>query len=149
MTYRRYVMLAGLVILSLAVPRVVLKAQQQGSSGSSDQTTEKDKAQDDNAKPQSTGNKKQDLENRKKRDKELYKELDSPYKKWLNEDVIYIITTEEREEFIEQFWQRRNPDPDSSANSFKEEHYRRIAYTNEHYASGIPGWKTDRGRIYI
>src|SRR5580698_9330372 len=161
MTYRRYVMLAGLVILSLAVPRVVLKAQQQGSSGSSDQTTEKDKAQDDNAKPQSTGNKKQDLENRKKRDKELYKELDSPYKKWLNEDVVYIITpeerssfihlstNEEREEFIEQFWQRRNPDPDSTENSFKEEHYRRIAYTNEHFASGIPGWKTDRGRIYI
>ena len=161
MTYRRYVMLAGLVILSLAVPRVVLQAQQQGSSGSSDQATEKDKAQEDSGKPQSTGNKKQDLENRKKRDKELYKELDSPYKKWLNEDVIYIITpeerssfihlstNEEREEFIEQFWQRRNPDPDSSANSFKEEHYRRIAYTNEHFASGIPGWKTDRGRIYI
>ncbi len=162
MTYRRYLMLAGLVILSLAVPRVLLKAQQQGSSGSSDQqTTDKDKAQDDSAKPQSTGNRKQDLENRKKRDKELYKELDSPYKKWLNEDVIYIITpeerssfihlstNEEREEFIEQFWQRRNPDPDSSANSFKEEHYRRIAYTNEHFASGIPGWKTDRGRIYI
>jgi GWxTD domain-containing protein len=143
---------------------VVLQAQQQGSSGSSDQqTSDKDKPQDDSVAkpPQSTGNKKQDLENRKKRDKELYKELDSPYKKWLNEDVVYIITpeerssfihlstNEEREEFIEQFWQRRNPDPDSTENSFKEEHYRRIAYTNEHFASGIPGWKTDRGRIYI
>jgi GWxTD domain-containing protein len=98
---------------------------------------------------------------RQKRDKDLYNELDSAYKKWLNEDVIYIIsseerssflhlsTNEERESFIENFWQRRNPDPDSPENTFKEEHYRRIAYANEHYASGIPGWKTDRGRIYI
>jgi GWxTD domain-containing protein len=97
----------------------------------------------------------------KQSNKSLERELDSQYKKWLNEDVIYIITpeeknaflhlatNEEREQFIEQFWQRRNPDPDSPENTFKEEHYRRIAYTNEHYASGIPGWKTDRGRIYI
>jgi GWxTD domain-containing protein len=91
----------------------------------------------------------------------LYKELDSPYRKWLDEDVVYIITSEERnaflhlqtneerEQFIEAFWQRRNPDPDSPDNAFKDEHYRRIAYTNEHFASGVPGWKTDRGRIYI
>ena len=83
------------------------------------------------------------------------------YKKWLNEDVVYIITDEEksvfkslqtdeeREKFIEQFWARRNPDPRNPENTFKEEHYRRIAYCNEHFASGIPGWKTDRGRIYI
>jgi TonB family protein len=83
------------------------------------------------------------------------------YRKWLDEDVVYIITTEEwerflalktneeRDFFIEQFWARRSPDPRSSNNSFKEEHYRRIAYANEHFASGIPGWKTDRGRIYI
>jgi GWxTD domain-containing protein len=98
---------------------------------------------------------------KQKRDKELFKELNPQYKKWLDEDVVYIIsneersafvhlqTNEEREQFIEAFWQRRNPDPDSPENTFKEEHYRRIAYTNEHYASGIPGWKTDRGRIYI
>ena len=98
---------------------------------------------------------------RSRKDKDLYKELASPYKKWLDEDVVYIITpeersaflhlstNEEREQFIEQFWQRRNPDPDSPENTFKEEHYRRIAYANEHFASGIPGWKTDRGRIYI
>ena len=98
---------------------------------------------------------------RQKRDKDLYKELDSQYKKWLDQDVVYIImpeertaflhltTNEEREPFIEQFWLRRNPDPDSVDNTFKEEHYRRIAYANEHYASGIPGWKSDRGRIYI
>jgi GWxTD domain-containing protein len=94
-------------------------------------------------------------------DRQLLKELDSQYKKWLDEDVIYIIspeernafihlqTNEEREQFIEAFWQRRNPDPDSPENTFKEEHYRRIAYANEHFASGMPGWKTDRGRIYI
>src|ERR1700693_994150 len=98
---------------------------------------------------------------RAKSDKELKKELDSQYKKWLDEDVVYIIspeersaflhlaTNEEREQFIEQFWQRRNPDPDSADNTFKEEHYRRIAYANEHFSSGIPGWKADRGRIYI
>lgn len=97
----------------------------------------------------------------KKKEKQLFNELDSQYKKWLNEDVVYIITpeersaflhlstNEEREQFIEAFWARRNPDPDSPENTYKEEHYRRIAYANEHYASGIPGWKTDRGRIYI
>jgi GWxTD domain-containing protein len=104
---------------------------------------------------------KQAAKEKAKKDKELYKELGTPYKKWLDEDVVYIITpeersaflhlstNEEREQFIEQFWQRRNPDPDSPENTFKEEHYRRIAYANEHFASGIPGWKTDRGRIYI
>src|SRR3974390_3143769 len=98
---------------------------------------------------------------KQKSERDLFKELDSQYKKWLNEDVVYIVTpeerrsflhlstNEEREQFIEAFWQRRNPDPDSPENTFKEEHYRRIAYANEHYASGIPRWKTDRGRIYI
>ena len=57
--------------------------------------------------------------------------------------------TKKSEQFIEQFWLRRDPTPDSAENEFKEEHYRRIAYANERYASGIPGWKTDRGRIYI
>src|SRR6266481_1377431 len=89
------------------------------------------------------------------------KELDSAYRQWLTEDVTYIIspdernaflqldTNEEREQFIEQFWLRRSSNPDLPENDFKEEHYRRIAYANEHYASGIPGWKTDRGRMYI
>jgi GWxTD domain-containing protein len=98
---------------------------------------------------------------RKRKEKQLQKELETPYKKWLNEDVVYIIsdeekkafhqlnTDEERQNFIEQFWLRRDPTPDTEENEFKEEHYRRIAYANEHYASGIPGWKTDRGRIYI
>lgn len=98
---------------------------------------------------------------RKRREEKLRKELETPFRKWLNEDVAYIITDEERtswkrlqtdeerEQFIEGFWLRRDPTPDTQENEFKEEHYRRIAYANERYASGIPGWKTDRGRIYI
>src|ERR1051325_7892895 len=98
---------------------------------------------------------------KKKKEQQLRKELETPYKKWLNEDVAYIITDEERtafkrlntdeerEQFIEQFWLRRDPTPDTVENEYKEEHYRRIAYANDHYASGIPGWKSDRGRIYI
>jgi GWxTD domain-containing protein len=97
----------------------------------------------------------------KRKMKRTLKELDSAYKQWLTEDVTYIIspeernaflqldTNEEREQFIEQFWLRRSSNPDLPENDFKEEHYRRIAYANEHYASGIPGWKTDRGRMYI
>src|ERR1700741_60945 len=97
----------------------------------------------------------------KRKLKKTLKELDTPYKQWLNEDVVYIIspeerqsflqleTNEEREQFIEQFWLRRSTNPDLPDNDFKEEHYRRIAYANEHFASGIPGWKTDRGRMYI
>ena len=97
----------------------------------------------------------------KRRLKELRKELEGPFRKWLDEDVRYIITTEERkaflqlstdeerEQFIQQFWVRRDPTPDSLENEYREEHYRRIAYANERYASGIPGWKTDRGRVYI
>jgi GWxTD domain-containing protein len=97
----------------------------------------------------------------KRKMKRTLKELDNAYKQWLTEDVVYIIspeernaflqldTNEEREQFIEQFWLRRSSNPDLPDNDFKEEHYRRIAYANEHYASGIPGWKTDRGRMYI
>jgi GWxTD domain-containing protein len=88
-------------------------------------------------------------------------ELKGEYKKWLNEDVRWIITDEEtrafkslandeeRDQFIEQFWLRRNPNPDSNDNEFKDEHYARIAYANEHFAAGKPGWMTDRGHIYI
>ncbi len=83
------------------------------------------------------------------------------YKKWVNNDVAYIITEQEkkafkalatddeRENFIENFWRRRDPNPDTEENEYREEYYERIAYANEHYASGIPGWKTDRGRVYI
>ena len=87
--------------------------------------------------------------------------LGGVYKKWLEEDVRWIITDEElstfkkltnnaeRDQFIEAFWRRRDPTPDTAENEYKEEHYRRIAYANEHFAAGIPGWRTDRGRIYI
>ncbi len=98
---------------------------------------------------------------KKQQKRNLNVELSKVYKKWLNEDVVWIITDEERaafkqlsndeerDNFIEAFWQRRDPTPDTEENEYKEEHYRRIAYANEHYAAGIPGWKTDRGRIYI
>src|SRR5271157_4777062 len=98
---------------------------------------------------------------KKQREEKLRNELETPYRKWLNEDVAYIITDRERaafkslttdaerEHFIEQFWLQRDPTPGTVENEFKEEHYRRIAYANEHFASSIPGWKTDRGRIYI
>lgn len=88
-------------------------------------------------------------------------EVKEVYKRWVNTDVAYIITKEEkrafnalttdeeRENFIENFWRRRDPNPDTEENEYREEYYERIAYANEHFASGIPGWKTDRGRIYI
>ena len=97
----------------------------------------------------------------KKQQNKLAKELGPAYGSWLNDEVPYIITdeerrtflgletNEERDQFIESFWERRNPDPELPENAFKEEHYRRLAYADEHFASGIPGRKTDRGRIYI
>src|SRR6266404_6238025 len=102
-----------------------------------------------------------DEKRRKQNEKAFRKELRGEYRKWLDEDVRWIISDderkafmqlsndEERDQFIEAFWQRRNPNPDSEDNEFKEEHYARIAYANDHFAAGIPGWKTDRGRIYI
>src|SRR5262245_8529528 len=97
-------------------------------------------------------------ENAKKSQEE---KLKGPYKRWIDEDVSGIITNEERkifnslktdderEQFIEGFWRLRDPDPDTDVNEYREEYYQRIAYANEHYTSGVPGWKTDRGRIYI
>ncbi|MFY9560697.1 MAG: GWxTD domain-containing protein [Terriglobales bacterium] len=98
---------------------------------------------------------------KKQNAKSLRQELGKTYRKWLDQDVAWIITDEERaafkqlsndeerDNFIEAFWQRRDPTPDTAENEFKEEHYRRIAYANEHFPAGIPGWKTDRGRTYI
>jgi GWxTD domain-containing protein len=98
---------------------------------------------------------------KKENSKALKQELGKSYKKWLSEDVAWIISDEERQafkqlsndeerdNFIEAFWQRRDPTPDTEENEFKEEHYRRIEYANEHFPAGIPGWKTDRGRMYI
>jgi len=118
-------------------------------------------AQDSTSPPPPQTLTKEQRKEQKQKARKTLKELDSQYKQWLNEDVIYIIspeernaflqldTNEEREQFIEQFWLRRSSNPDLPDNDFKEEHYRRIAYANEHFASGIPGWKTDRGRLYI
>ena len=98
---------------------------------------------------------------KKENAKSLRQELGKTYKKWLDEDVAWIISDEERkafkqlsndeerDQFIEAFWQRRDPTPDTEENEFKEEHYRRIEYANEHFPAGIPGWRTDRGRMYI
>lgn len=88
-------------------------------------------------------------------------EREDPFRRWLEEDVVYIIspqekavfqkltTEEEKAVFIEQFWRRRDPDPSTPTNEFRDEHYRRIAYANEKFAAGKPGWKTDRGMVYI
>ncbi len=101
---------------------------------------------------------KEQKDRQEKAEKEI---VNSVYKRWLDEDVRWIITDEERktfktlktdderEQFIEQFWLRRDPDPDTDSNEYREEYYQRIAYANEKFTSGIPGWKTDRGRIYI
>jgi GWxTD domain-containing protein len=138
-------LISGVFALAIAIPPVTGQQPQAAP------------AADPNAP---VGPQKLTKDQKKKMGKAL-KELDKQYKEWLNEDVVYIIspdertaflrldTNEEREQFIEQFWLRRSGNPDLPDNDFKEEHYRRIAYANEHYASGIPGWKTDRGRIYI
>ncbi len=100
----------------------------------------------------------QDVQDKQRK---IKKEPHKAYKEWLEKDVAVIITDEERkafkkletdeerEQFIEAFWRRRDPDPDTDENEYKEEYYERIAYANEHFSSGIPGWKSDRGRIYI
>jgi GWxTD domain-containing protein len=135
----------GVISASLLVP--ILHAQNPPTSSNQSGTGQ----QDQGRKPRLT----------KQQSDKLKKELDNSFKSWLDVDVKYIITdaerdaflrlstNEEREQFIEQFWLRRDPTPDTPENEFKEEHYRRIAYANEHFASGTPGWKTDRGRIYI
>src|SRR6185312_5902694 len=139
--FSRSSLVIGIAAATLVVPLIL----GQSSSSSSDTTV---------SKPLSK-------KEQKRREKQLRKELEGPWKKWLNEDVTYIITDEERqafkhlqtdeerEQFVENFWKRRDPTPDTEENEYKEEIYRRIAYANDHYASGIPGWKTDRGMIYI
>ncbi|MBI2686271.1 MAG: GWxTD domain-containing protein [Acidobacteria bacterium] len=145
MKLRRYLLLPGVILGSSLLALPAEAAEKKGKDEGPRETV---------AKPLTE-------KERKRREEKLRKELEGPYRKWLNEDVLYIITDEERtafkrmstdeerEQFIEQFWLRRDPTPDTQENEFKEEHYRRIAYANERYASGIPGWKTDRGRIYI
>jgi len=149
------------LVLSLACSSVWVSAlhAQNAKSNKSDANTPTASSQDQNGQDPL----KRPLTEKQKQQqqKALKQEIGRVYKKWLDEDVRWIITDqekgafkqlsndEERDQFIEAFWQRRNPNPDSPENEYKEEHYRRIAYANEHYAAGVPGWKTDRGRMYI
>ncbi len=155
MSIGRYTLSLSVVLGAiLAIPTVY---GQQGAPASSQQSSQPspDSQNQDPLKRQLSD------KERFKQQKELKQELHGTYKKWVDEDVRWIITDqelkafkslsndEERDSFIEAFWQRRNPNPDSPENEYREEHYRRIAYANEHFAAGKPGWKTDRGMMYI
>ena len=155
----------GCLSASLSLTAQSTPADVSASSGSSDKTesspapakSSADKKSADYDKRNNTVSEK----TKKQQEKEFKKEVSKVYRKWLDEDVVYIISDEERaafkqlsndeerDNFIEAFWARRDPTPDTAENEFKEEHYARIAYANEHFAAGIPGWKSDRGRIYI
>src|ERR1700722_18491644 len=149
---RRYLLTASLLVSLFGLGASA--AAQQDAKPPAGQATPTGQAADPLKRPLSEKQKKENA-------KALKQELSKTYKKWLDEDVVYIISDEERaafkqlsndeerDQFIEAFWQRRDPTPDTEENEFKEEHYRRIEYANEHFPAGIPGWKTDRGRIYI
>lgn len=149
---------AALLLLAAAVfvaaaKSALARALPQDSSSSSSSSSD-----DQEAQPQQPHKL---TRQEKRREKAIRKEMESPYREFVNGPTGYIITPEERaafkklttddekEQFIEAFWQRRNPNPGDPENEYQEEFYRRIAYANEHFASGVPGWKTDRGRIYI
>jgi GWxTD domain-containing protein len=154
---RRYLLSSVLFLFGLSLSAV---AQQDGKKGSSDQAAP---ASSSGQTGQNVDPLKRPISDKQKKEnaKALKQELSKTYKKWLDEDVVYIISDEERkafkqlsndeerDQFIEAFWQRRDPTPDTEENEFKEEHYRRIEYANEHFAAGIPGWKSDRGQMYI
>ena len=147
---RSRVLLAVCSILALVI-----------GSRAADDNDDKKAAQDKNKQKKETVAKPMTEKQKRAAENRLRKELNSPYSKWLDEEVRWIISDEERtafkrlqtddekQAFIEQFWLRRDPTPDTEENEFKEEHYRRIAWANDRFASGVPGWKTDRGQIYI
>ena len=152
-----------LLFLFLLVPLMGLGTAASAQGGKSDSNNQPASATSPGQGSQGVDPLKRPISEKQKREnaKSLRQELSKEYRKWLDEDVRWIITDEERsafkqlsndeerDQFIEAFWQRRDPTPDTEENEFKEEHYRRIAYANEHFPAGIPGWKTDRGRIYI
>ena len=172
---------AGIMVPALSAQEQTPAATGSQAQASPSQASQPQAAQDDSAQPQAAekSDKKAkkgkdqasdtvdpltrpiDPKRKKQQERAFKKEVNPAYKKWLDEDVVYIITDqeraafkqlsndEERDNFIEAFWQRRDPTPDTEENEYKEEHYQRIAYANEHFAAGVPGWKTDRGRIYI
>lgn len=143
------------LLLAVLVSSGCFVVQAQEKDSQSDKTDKSAQAQQDGQQDPLKRQRKKDDQNAAK------EKLGGVYKKWLDEDVRWIITDEElsafkklsnnaeRDTFIEGFWQRRDPTPDTAENEYKEEHYRRIAYANEHFAAGMPGWRTDRGRIYI
>src|SRR5580693_964233 len=158
---QRY-LFSSFLLLSLFGLGLSAVAQQDAKPASTDQTTSGQAAPANTTAPAVDPLKRPISEKQKKENaKALKQELSKTYKKWLDEDVVYIISDderkafkqlsndEERDQFIEAFWQRRDPTPDTEENEFKEEHYRRIEYANEHFAAGVPGWKSDRGRMYI
>lgn len=157
--YNRCSLLAAAVACGLvAIPVSMLVAQQAQSAPAPAQAAGQSSGQAQEADPL-----KRERSDKEKFEahKQLKNELHGAYKTWLEQDVSYIITDEERkafkslsndeerEAFIENFWLRRNPNPDSPENEFRDEHYRRIQYANDHFAAGKPGWKTDRGHMYI
>ena len=150
---------ALLVVLTLGLPSLLTA---QTATSQPDTNASPAKASPDSQNPNQDPLKRPLSDKDKfKQQRELRNELKGPYKRWVDEDVRWIITDqelkafkslsndEERDNFIETFWRRRNPDPDSPENEYREENYRRIAYANEHFAAGKPGWKTDRGHMYI
>jgi len=166
----RYLSCITVVTVATAFAMPAPAQTDKGTSSASSASTESNQpsatapANGSQAQPEQTVdplNRKPSEKQKKEQKRALKVELSKTYKKWLNEDVVWIITDEERaafkqlsndeerDNFIEAFWQRRDPTPDTEENEYKEEHYRRIAYANEHFAAGIPGWKSDRGRIYI
>src|ERR1035441_2366787 len=167
MTFRNRTFLFSALVCGFALPPAagVLAQRTTGPAGPAAPAQQKDQP----AATQNQGaGQEPDPRLRRRSDQEQFKaqkaykgEIHGAYKSWLEQDVPYIITDEEtrafktlsndeeRDAFIEQFWLRRNPNPDSPDNEFREEHYRRITYANEHFAAGKPGWKTDRGHVYI
>jgi GWxTD domain-containing protein len=144
--------LCSLLVFSLFMLQSGARADDQDKKASDKKAATQDKTV---AKPMTE-------KQRKANEAKLKKELETPYKKWLNEEVIYIIsqaerdafnrlqTDEERVMFILQFWLRRDPTPNTDENQMRDEHYRRIAYANENFTTNdVPGWRTDRGMIYI
>ena len=154
----------GMALVALSCANAGVRAQTTPSNATPAQTTQDNggvtKTPPVAEKPDPLKRRLSDREERERR-KATVIELKGQYKKWLDEDVRWIITDqeaktfkslandEERDSFIEQFWQRRNPNPDSNDNEYRDEFYARIAYANEHFAAGQPGWMTDRGHIYI
>ena len=147
---RRCLLSSSLLLLFLFGLSLSAGSQQESKKGASDQPAsaaavgQTGQEADPLKRPISDKQKKENA-------KALKQELSKTYKKWLDEDVVYIISDEERkafkqlsndeerDQFIEAFWQRRDPTPDTEENEFKEEHYRRIEYANEHFAAGLPG----------